>query len=122
MVLKFHFIQHAQFFFLLTHYIKIIDQEESPVHFTCPSVRANIKCEFNILLWSTSLCKLLEYSRRDIHTLTHNPMLPFQALPRSFQHKRISTSSLGHKSILTSCILPILSISKFTVYSAHCTL
>ena len=57
--------------FFPTHWIRIRDRKQSPVHFTCLSIRKNIIYKFNILLWTASLCKVLEYSIFDIHTLAH---------------------------------------------------
>ena len=84
--------------FFPTHWIRIRDRKQSPVHFTCLSIRKNIIYKFNILLWTASLCKVLEYSIFDIHTLAHTHTIWYCRLcqdlfnTREFQHTAYATN------------------------------
>lgn len=107
-------LRDTWFFCFPALWIRVKHREQSPVHFTCPSLSTNTKYEFNILPWGASLCKLLGYSILDVCTHAHILRLLLQALPRSFQHKRISTYSYCHKSEFTLGTLLMLSICIFT--------
>ena len=84
--------------FFPTHWIRIRDRKQSPVHFTCLSIRKNIIYTFNILLWTASLCKVLEYSIFDIHTLSHTHTIWYCRLcqdlfnTREFRHTAYATN------------------------------
>ena len=95
-------------------------QRTIPIHFTCLSIRTNIIYKFNILLWTASLCKVLEYSMFDVQTLLSHTQCDTLGFAKIFSTQEYSYIQLLPQTHIHS-MYPTQTkpLYFYTDYSAH---